>query len=166
MISGYKHYFPSCYEDSIAYVIDSQKYDNAAADKWNLAYEAITNKHGYFSPTDELCVAEFWFHVNQLVDLLCKMVKGEDVSNWREKTPGEYVGEILDGIREKSRGGEASMTKFEKFKENLTQDAFVDMMTLNCGGCPAYPCWLDPDDMPVDGTQCAEALEEWCNEND
>lgn len=58
------------------------------------------------------------------------------------------------------------MTKFEKFKENLTQDAFVDMMILNCGGCPAYPCWLDSDDMPVDGTQCAEALEEWCNEND
>lgn len=101
MISGYKHYFPNRYEDSIASVIDSQKYDNAAADRWNLAYEAITNKHGYFSSTDELCVAEFWFHVNQLVDLLCKIVKREDVSNWREKTPGEHIGEILDEIREK-----------------------------------------------------------------
>ena len=101
MISGYKHFFTVYYKDSIASIIDSQKYDNAAAEKWNLAYEAITNKHGYFSSTDELCVAEFWFHVNQLVDLLCKMVNGEDVSNWKEKTPSEHVGEILDGIREK-----------------------------------------------------------------
>lgn len=101
MISGYKHYFPNRYEDSIASVIDSQKYDDIAANNWNLVYKAITNKHGYFSSTDELCVAVFWFHVNQLVRLFCKVEAGEDVSNWREKTLGEHIGEILDGIREK-----------------------------------------------------------------
>ena len=54
------------------------------------------------------------------------------------------------------------ITNFEKFISEFTQEKFIDMMCLNCDGCPAYPCKENPDDMPVYGSECEEALKEWC----
>ena len=54
------------------------------------------------------------------------------------------------------------MTNFEKFISEFTQEKFIDMMCLNCDSCPAYPCKENPDDMPVYGSECEEALKEWC----
>ena len=51
------------------------------------------------------------------------------------------------------------MTNFEKYIQSLTIEEFVDSMILNCDGCPAFPCKADSI-----GTECAEELKSWCEE--
>lgn len=53
------------------------------------------------------------------------------------------------------------MTNFEKYKEKLNKKQFIQSMILNCDGCPVYPCGLEDI---VDGGECEEKLEEWCDE--
>lgn len=56
------------------------------------------------------------------------------------------------------------MTKYDKFISLLTQEKFIDMMCLNCAGCPAYPCKGDEEGMPIDGIECEEELRKWCEQ--
>ena len=35
------------------------------------------------------------------------------------------------------------MTNFEYYKQEITQEEFIQSVLLNCDGCPAYPCGLD-----------------------
>ena len=53
------------------------------------------------------------------------------------------------------------MTNFEYYKQEITQEEFIQSVLLNCDGCPAYPCGLDGI---IDGGECQEELEKWCNE--
>ncbi len=55
------------------------------------------------------------------------------------------------------------MTNYEKYKENLTKDTFIESMILNCDGCPVsdcpYRCHI------AMGEDCEEQLTLWCDEN-
>lgn len=55
------------------------------------------------------------------------------------------------------------MTNFEQYVNSLTQDKFIDLMILNCDGCPVYPCCGDSEDTTeVNGIDCEERLRNWC----
>ena len=51
-------------------------------------------------------------------------------------------------------------TNFQKYLDELDQNAFIQSMILNCDGCPAYPC--DCDD--CSGVECEDQLVKWCEE--
>ena len=51
---------------------------------WNEVAEAVTKKHGVKSSTDEWRVAEFWFYMDRWCDLNYRIIRGEDVSTWKE----------------------------------------------------------------------------------
>lgn len=54
------------------------------------------------------------------------------------------------------------MTNFEKLIIDLTVDRFIDMVLLNCDGCPAHDeCRYYGK--TVNGFECSTILEEWCN---
>lgn len=54
------------------------------------------------------------------------------------------------------------MTNFEKLIVDLTVNSFIDMVLLNCNGCPAHnECQYYSK--TVDGFECSDTLEEWCN---
>lgn len=58
------------------------------------------------------------------------------------------------------------MTKFKEYIRWLTAEKFADSMSLNCMGCPAYPCTTSTEDIPDTGDECYERLLAWCNEDD
>ena len=53
------------------------------------------------------------------------------------------------------------MTNFEKYKQDLTEEIFIDATILNCDGCPCFPCM---EELPTCGTECEEQLQKWCDE--
>lgn len=55
------------------------------------------------------------------------------------------------------------MTNFERYKEELTQEQFINSMILNCDGCPVYPC-NDENITEDNGLDCEEKLLSWCEE--
>ena len=55
-----------------------------------------------------------------------------------------------------------NMTRYEKYIANLTEEKFIDSMTLNCSGCPIYPCGYYAD--VQFGDECEKILREWCEE--
>lgn len=76
-------YMPiECYND---------RYNEEAAEFWNEAARAVTNKHRKFSPTDEVDVRSFWFHIREYYLLWLKMQTGQDVSEWEEMTEERSV---------------------------------------------------------------------------
>ena len=54
------------------------------------------------------------------------------------------------------------MTNFERLIVDLTVDKFIDMVLLNCDGCPAHDECRYCGEI-VDGFECSDTLEEWCN---
>lgn len=54
------------------------------------------------------------------------------------------------------------MTNFERYKQELTQEEFIQSMILNCDGCPVYPCKYYGG--IVNGMEREEELERWCEE--
>lgn len=58
------------------------------------------------------------------------------------------------------------MTKFDRFKEDLTKERFIDIAILNCEGCPAHDeCQLREGPV-IDGGQCEEVLSRGCDEEE
>ena len=55
----------------------------------------------------------------------------------------------------------APETNFERFKKDLTQDKFIDLMILNCDECPTQDTCRYYGNT-VTGCECAEVLESWC----
>lgn len=53
------------------------------------------------------------------------------------------------------------MTNFERFKEDLTQEQFIDIVLLNCEECTVKNCMAKEFGI-IEGGDCEEVLIEWC----
>ena len=54
------------------------------------------------------------------------------------------------------------MTNFERYKETLKEQAFIDSMLLNCDGCPVPYNECIHYGKVTDGVECGDVLQEWC----
>ena len=69
---------------ALALVVYRERKEPQKAQFWNEVAEAVTKKHGVKSSTDEWSVAEFWFYMDRWCDLNDRIIRGEDVSTWKE----------------------------------------------------------------------------------
>ena len=68
----------------LAMVVYRERKQPQNAQFWNEVAETVTKKHGVKSSTDEWRVAEFWFCMDRWCDLNDRIIRGEDVSTWKE----------------------------------------------------------------------------------
>lgn len=54
------------------------------------------------------------------------------------------------------------MTNFERFRDTLTQDEFIEIMCLNCEYCPIVDNCGVAEKVVASGADCEEVLRPWC----
>ena len=74
---------------------------------WNEATQAVLQKHGQFSPTDEWDVAEFWYHVGQWHNLNEALNRGENCALWRECSYEQAIYDFIMGGKNDRRKEQA-----------------------------------------------------------
>lgn len=79
-------------------LIEKGKKDKGFADFFNEASRAVTIKHGKYSTTKNDDVLDFFFHMREYFILSEKIHRGEDISNWKEKTVWEHNRDALEGV--------------------------------------------------------------------
>lgn len=54
------------------------------------------------------------------------------------------------------------MTNFERWRENLDEETFIDVMLINCDGCPIPKEERTCPHHVIFGDDCEDVLREWC----
>ena len=54
------------------------------------------------------------------------------------------------------------MTNFERWRENLDEETFIDVMLINCDGCPIPKKERTCSHNVIFGGDCEDVLMEWC----
>lgn len=87
-------------KNCVVQLIDEAKNDSELANLVNEAHSAVTRKHGTFKG-DADSLDEYFYHMFRYFDLNQKILNGEDVSNWKEESLGEFVGNYFIKILRK-----------------------------------------------------------------
>ena len=62
----------------------------------------------------------------------------------------------------RSEDGGDGMTNFERWRENLDEETFIDVMLINCDGCPIPKEERTCSHHVIFGDDCEDVLREWC----